>query len=496
MAVLEESIKEVRVLPNYINGEWVESESDRILDVVNPATCKVIAKVPISTHEELDKAVQAAQAAFPRWRETSPVSRARCMFRLKELMEEHFEELSRIGVMEHGKTIDEFRGEVRRSIENVEVATGIPSLMMGYNLEDIASGIDEYVIRQPYGVFACISPFNFPLMVSLWFMPYAVATGNTYIIKPSSEVPLSQTKLCELIEEAGFPPGVINIVQGGRDVVGAILDHPSIKGVSFVGSTPVGRDVVYKRAAATGKKVQAQCGAKNWLVIMPDTTLDRTVASIMTSVYGCTGQRCLSGSNVAVIGDNAFYERFKRKVVEMALKIRVGYGLDESVQMGPVRSADKKERIVSYIEKGLGEGAKLILDGRKPKIVGNYPDTCFLGPNIFENVAPDMTIAKEEIFGPVMTILRVKNLDEAIDQIHANPFGNAASIFTSSGKWSREFQYKVQCGNIGINVGIVAPMAFFPFSGMKDSFFGDKHGQGRDAIEFFTERKVVIVRWF
>ncbi len=497
MAVLEEPIKKVEKVKNYINGEWVESSSDRILDVVNPATYKVIGKVPISTPEEVDDAVKAAKEAFPEWRKTTPLARVRYLFRLRDLLEESFEEISRVGTMEHGKTIDESRGETRRGIENVEVATGIPSLMMGYNLEDIARGIDEYVIRQPYGVFACVAPFNFPFMVPLWFLPYAVATGNTYIVKPSSEVPFSQTKLFELIDEAGFPPGVLNMVHGGRDVVSAFIKHPGIKGISFVGSTPVGRDVIYKESAAHGKKVQAQCGAKNFLVIMPDAVLDRTVSSLMTSVYGNTGQRCLSGSNVVVVGeDDAFYNRLKKKIVEITSKLRVGYGLDETVQIGPVRSADKKKRIVGYIERGLKEGAKLVLDGRKPTIIGDYPGTCFLNPTIFEDVTCDMVIAKEEIFGPVMTLMRAKNLDDAIDMIHTSSFGNASSIYTSSGKAARKFQYEVQTGNVGINIGIVAPMAFFPFSGMNDSFFGDRHGQGRDAIEFFTERKVVIVRWW
>jgi malonate-semialdehyde dehydrogenase (acetylating)/methylmalonate-semialdehyde dehydrogenase len=405
--------------------------------------------------------------------------------------------------MEHGKTIDESRGETRRGIENVEVATGIPSLMMGYNLEDIAAGIDEYVIRQPLGVFGIIGPFNFPFMVPLWFAPYAVATGNCIIIKPSSEDPISQVKIAELIEEAGFPPGVWNVVNGGRTVVSGMLDHPDIVGVCFVGSTPVGRDVIYKRCGETGKRVIAQAGAKNFLLVMPDADLERTIAACMTSFYGNTGQRCLSGANLIIVAEglseheyNAFYKKVTEAFIDAASKIRVGYGLDETVQMGPLRDKSKKERVTKFIEKGVEEGAKLSLDGRKVKLVGDWPHDCFLNPTAFEDVTPDMTIGREEIFGPVASIMRARSLNEAIEMIHGSPYGNSAAIFTQNGKWAREFRYRVQCGNIGINIGIVAPMAFFPFSGMKQSFFGITHGQGQEAIRFFTESKVVIERWF
>jgi len=502
MAILEEPIKEVLTLRNYIGGEWVESEGE-VIDVVNPATCKVIAKAPISTRDEINMAVEAAKEAFPDWRRTPPLARARCLFRLKELMEERFEELSRIQTMEHGKTIDESRGETRRGIEMVEVATGIPSLMMGYNLEDIAAGIDEYVIRQPIGVFGIIGPFNFPFMVPLWFAPYAVATGNCIIIKPSSEDPISQAKIAELVEEAGFPPGVWNVVNGGRTIVSGMLDHLDIEGICFVGSTPVARDIIYRKCGETGKRVIAQAGAKNFLLVMPDADLERTIAACMTSFYGNTGQRCLSGANLVVVGEglneheyDAFYRKVVDAFVDAAYKIRVGYGLDESIQMGPLRDKSKKERVMGFIERGIEEGARLRLDGRNVKLVGNWPHTCFLNPTAFEDVTPDMTIGKEEIFGPVASIMKAKSFDEAIEMIHSNPYGNAASIFTSSGKWAREFQYRVQCGNIGINIGIVAPMAFFPFSGMKDSFFGTLHGQGMEAIRFFTESKVVVQRWF
>ncbi len=497
MAILEEPIKDPLKLRNYINGEWVESESEEVLGVLNPATGKTLARVPMSTRDEVAAAVAAAKEAFPEWREATPLARIRYLFRLKELLEEHFETLSRIQTMEHGKTIDESRGETRRGIENVEVATGIPSLMMGYNLEDIAAGIDEYVIYQPLGVFCCIPPFNFPFMVPLWFAPYALATGNTFIVKPSPRDPISQVKLAELIDEAGFPPGVFNIVHGGADVASVLLEHPDIKGVTFVGTTEVGRDVICKKCTETGKRYIAQTSAKNFLLVMPDAEIDRTIAALMTSFFGNTGQRCLSGADLVVVGkDDAFYRTFVDAVIEATRKIRVGYGLDESIQVGPMQSVDGKERVLGYIKKGVEEGAKLRLDGRELSISGDYPDTCFLNPTIFEGVTPDMTIAREEIFGPVMSIIRASDLDDAIEMIHGNPYGNAASIFTSSGKLAREFQHRVECGNIGINIGIVAPMAFFPFSGMKDSFFGVLHGQGRDAVRFFTESKVVIQRWF
>jgi len=502
MAVLEEPIQERLQLRNYIDGEWVESEGE-MKDVVNPATGKVIAQVPISTKAEIDEAIDTAQDAFPEWRATPPLARARCLFRLSNLLEESFEELSRIQTMEHGKTIDESRGETRRGIENVEVATGIPSLMMGYNLEDVAAGIDEYLIRQPLGVFGVIGPFNFPFMVPLWFAPYAVATGNCVVVKPSSEDPISQIRIAELAEEAGIPPGVWSVVNGGRTVVSGMLEHPDVKGICFVGSTPVGRDVILKGCGNTGKSVIAQCGAKNFVLVMPDADLERTIAACMTSFYGNTGQRCLSGANLVIVGEglsaqqyDQFYNRVVDAFVDAASRIRIGYGLDESIQMGPLRDKGKKDRVLGYIQQGIDAGARLRLDGRNPQISGDWPDTCFLGPTVFENVTPDMVISQEEIFGPVASVMKAASLDEAIDMIHANPFGNAASIFTASGKWAREFQYQVQCGNIGINIGIAAPMAFFPFSGSKDSFYGTLHGQGQEIVRFFTESKVVIQRWF
>ncbi|MFC1938344.1 CoA-acylating methylmalonate-semialdehyde dehydrogenase [Chloroflexota bacterium] len=496
MAILEEPIEEPLILKNYIKGEWVESESDQILDIMNPATQKTLAKVPMSTKDEVNLAVKTAREAFPDWRRTTPLARARCLFRLKELMEENFEELSRIQTMEHGKTIDESRGETRRGIEMVEVATGIPSLMMGYNLEDIATGIDEYVIFQPLGVFCHLAPFNFPFMVPLWFSPFAIATGNTFVVKPSPRDPISQVKLAELIDEAGFPPGVYNLIHGGADSASILLEHPDIKGVTFVGSTGIGKEI-YKKCGETGKRAIVQGAAKNFMVVIPDANIEATIPALMTSFFGNTGQRCLSGANLVIVGkDDAFYNKLLNAFVDAASKIKVGYGLDESIQMGPMQSVDGKQRVLDYIGKGIEEGAKLILDGRTPEIIGDYPDTCFLNPNVFENVTPDMTIGKEEIFGPVASVMRADDLDGAIRMANSSNFGNGNAIFTSSGKNAREFQYRIESGNVGINIGVTAPMAFFPFSGMKDSFFGVLHGQGKDAVRFFTESKVVIQRWF
>ena len=496
MAILEEPLKGIKEIKNYINGEWVASKGE-MLDIVNPATGRMLGKCPISTPEEIEAAVAAAKAAFPEWRRTTPLARTRILFRLKDLLEENFEELSRIQTMEHGKCIDESRGETRRGIENVEVSCGIPTLMQGYYSEDIASGIDEWVIPTPLGVFGIIGPFNFPFMIPLWSAPYAVATGNCIVIKPSEQVPFSQMRLGELAEEAGFPPGVWNVINGARSVVEGMLAHQDIVGITFVGSTPVGRNVIYRRCGETGKRVIAQCGAKNFMVIMPDCNVKATIPALMTSFFGNTGQRCLSGANLLVVGeDDKFYQRFMEEVASMAARIKIGYGLDESIQMGPVRDKGKKDKIMGYIEIGIKEGAKLRLDGRKPKIEGGLPDTCFLGPTIFENVTPEMRIGSEEIFGPVMSVLRAKTLEEAVQICNASPFGNGHAIFTQSGRSAREFQYNVTSGNVGINIGIVAPMAFFPFSGMKDSFFGILHTQGQEAVRFFTESKVIIQRWF
>ena len=483
---------EYGVLKNYIDGEWVVSQSSERLDVENPATAEIIAQVPLSTVEEATRAIAVAQEAFWEWRETPPSARARAMFRLKALMEEHFEDLARTIVQEHGKILDEARGEVRRAIENVELAAGIPSLMMGYNAEDIAAGIDEKCVLQPVGVFACVAPFNFPTMVPWWFLPTAVACGNTYIIKPSEVCPISQNRLFELLDEADFPPGVVGLLNGDKRVVDVLLRHPDVAGISFVGSTPVGK-YIYATAAAHGKRAQCQAGAKNCLVVMPDAALERTVAATLSSAFGTAGQRCLAGSLVLAVGD--VYEPLKAQLVEAASHIRLGDGLDEATQMGPVISRQAQARILGCIEKGLAEGAELLLDGRGAR-VAERPHGYFIGPTIFDNVRPEMSIAQEEIFGPVLGIIHVSDFEEALEIIAGIPYGNAASLFTASGKWAREFTYRARCGTIGINIGIAAPIATFPFAGMKNSFFGDLHGQGLDGIQFFTDRKVVIERWF
>jgi len=481
-----------QTLRNYIDGRWTASEAAEAAEVHNPATGEVIARAPLSTAAEVGAAVAAAGAAFQEWRETPPLVRARAMFRLKGLMEGRFEELARVITTEHGKIIDEARGEVRRAIENVEVACGLPALLMGYNAEDIAVGIDEEAVLQPVGVYACIAPFNFPAMVPFWFLPYAIGCGNTYIVKPSEVCPMSQNLLFELLDEADLPPGVVNLVNGARGTAEALLAHPGVAGVSFVGSTPVARQI-YATAAAHGKRAQCQAGAKNCLVVMPDADLARAVPNLLTSAFGTAGQRCLAGSLVLAVG--GAYEPLKERLVAAAARLKVGDGLDESVQMGPLATRQARERVLGYIERGLAEGARLLLDGRGVTMPG-YPDGYFVGPTIFDQVRPEMAIAREEIFGPVLGIIPVANLDEALEIINGSPYGNAASLFTDSGRAAREFRYRARCGNIGINIGIAAPIATFPFAGMKNSFFGDLHGQGRDAIQFFTDRKVVISRWF
>ncbi len=481
-----------KTLQNYINGQWLPSASAVVQDVVNPATGEVMARVPLSTRDEVDQAVQAAQEAFWGWRSTPPITRARYMFRLKNILERNFEQIAELVTKENGKTIDEARGEVRRAIENVDVACGIPSLMMGYNAEDIASGIDSAVVRQPLGVFAHFAPFNFPAMVPYWYLPYAVATGNTFVLKPSEQTPMTQALITELLEEVELPEGVLNLVHGAADVANALMEHPMVKGVTFVGSTPVGKHV-YAHSAAHGKRALVQAGAKNFMVVLPDAKLEPTVASVMTSAFGCAGERCLAGSVVLAVGDT--YQDASQRIVAAASRLKVGYGLDPATQMGPVISRKARARIVGYIEKGIQEGAKLLLDGRNIQ-VSDYPNGFFIGPTVFGEVRPEMSIAREEIFGPVLSIARVPDLETCYEIIADSPFGNSALLFTSSGKIARDFAYRVQCGNIGINLGIAAPIAFFPFGGMKDSFFGVLHGQGRDVINFFTDGKVVLSRWF
>lgn len=486
------SASEVEILRNYIGGRWVESHAREFLDVYNPARGEVIARTPLSTAEDLDAAVVAAKKAFPQWRDTPPVVRARSMFRFKQVLEDNFEEIARTVTIEHGKTIDESRGSVRRGIECVEVACGTPSLMMGYGLENIASGIDCSVIRQPVGVCAAIAPFNFPAMVPLWFLPFAVATGNSIIVKPSEQVPLSQRLIFRLLEKCDIPPGVVSLVNGGREIVEAICDHPEIRAVSFVGSTPIAR-TVWRRATHAGKRVQALGGAKNFIVVMPDADWDRSISVIMESFYGCAGERCLAGSVLVPVGEA--HREARDRMADAARTMNVGDGMESGVQMGPVISARHREKVLGYIEKGVKEGAKLVVDGRKAPVTGSGKGF-FLGPTIFDEVRPSMTIGHEEIFGPVASITPVKTLSEAIEVMHAHPNANATSIFTSSGKAAREFARLASASMVGVNIGVAAPMAQFPFGGAKDSFFGDLKVHGRDAYEFYTDKKVVISRWF
>lgn len=477
-------------LKNYVGGRWVESDAKNTWDVRNPATGALLAQTPLGGSADVDRAVRAAHEAFDAWRVVPPVERARYLFKLKELLDENFEELSRIVTLENGKTLPEARGSVKRGIECVEVATGAPSLLMGQALEDVAEGIDCESVRQPVGVFACIAPFNFPAMVPLWFYPFAVACGNTFVCKPSEQVPLSQKFIFELIHKAGFPGGVLNLVNGGKDCVQAILEHPDIAGVSFVGSSPVAK-LVYTEAAKRGKRVQALGGAKNFLVVMPDAAREQTIDQVFQSAYGCAGERCLAGAVVLTVGDAHNWVR--DGLLQRIRDAKIGDGTKKETNIGPVISQQHKTKVVAYIEKGVSEGAEILADGRNLRVEG---DGFFLGLTLFDKVRPEMTIAQEEIFGPVLCMIQVPNLDEALKIATAHSMANATSIFTQSGKAAREFKYKVQASMTGVNIGVAAPMSFFSFGGAKGSFFGDLKGHGRDAFDFYTDKKVVISRWF
>jgi malonate-semialdehyde dehydrogenase (acetylating) / methylmalonate-semialdehyde dehydrogenase len=474
----------------YIDGQWRRSKTTRYQEVKNPATGDQIGQVPLATREDVDDAVRAASQAFSEWRRTPPEDRIQYLFKLKQLLEDHFEEIARIITTENGKTLVESRGELRRAVENVEVACGIPSLMQGYNLEDVARGIDETMIRQPLGVVAAITPFNFPAMIPFWFLPYALACGNTFILKPSERVPLTSTYVFELIEQLKLPHGVLNMVHGSKGTVDALLDHPDIRAISFVGSTPVAK-YVYAQAAAHGKRVQCQGGAKNPVLILPDADMEAATRITCDSAFGCAGQRCLAVSVAITVGDAQ--ESFTRQITDAANSIHVGNGLQEDVQMGPVISPESKARIESFIRKGVDDGATVLLDGRDPAIAGGRGN--FLKPTLLDNVPTGSMVSQSEIFGPVLSLNHAKTLDEAIESLARSPYGNQASLFTSNGAAARRFRYEAPVGNVGINIGVAAPMAYFPFSGWKDSFFGVLHGQGRDAVEFYTQEKVVIERW-
>lgn len=482
----------MRVLENFINGAWVASSGTTLLDVKNPATGEVLAKVPLSTTGDVDRAVQAAQAAFPAWRATPPAQRARYLFKLRNVLDAHREDVARVCTAEHGKTLTESLNDFGRGIENVEHAAGIPTLMMGQSLEDVATNIDCHTIRQPMGVFAAITPFNFPPMVPLWFLPYAIATGNTFVLKPSEQVPLSQELIFKLMQETGLPPGVVNLVNGGKEVVEAICAHPTIKGVSFVGSSAVAK-IVYRRCGETGKRVQSLGGAKNFIVIMPDADMERAVQNAVESCYGCAGQRCLAGSVIVPVGDA--YDRVRDMFVHYAKGLVLGDGAKPETTLGPVISRPHRDKVLAYIEKGLAEGATLTIDGRGATVEG-LPDGNWIGPTIFENVKPGMVIATEEIFGPVVSFMHAKTLEDAIAMANASEYGNAASIYTTNGKAARNFASRIEAGMVGVNIGVAAPMAFFPFGGQKGSLFGDTKAHGATGIDFYTERKIVIERWF
>ena len=476
---------------NYVESNWQNGRASDHLDVTNPATGELLGRVPLSSAAEVDAAVLAAAKAFRTWRQVPVGERTGFLFKLRDLLKQNFEELSRTITIECGKTLAESRGEMLRAIENVEVSCGTPSLMQGYVSEDIAVGIDESVVRQPLGVCAIIAPFNFPAMIPFWFLPYAIACGNTVVLKPSERVPLTMQKVFRLIETIGLPAGVVNLVNGARESVNAILDHPDIRAVSFVGSSATARHV-YSRAAAAGKRVQCQGGAKNPVVILPDADLASTLDIVADSAFGCAGQRCLAASVAITVGEAA--KSFTQGIRDKAESRITGYGLDDGVQMGPVITSDSRTRIEGLIAKALRDGAKLVVDGRHANIV-NYEKGNFVRPTIFEDLPLSSEVAHTEIFGPVLSVHHMSSIDEAISFVNSGPYGNMACLFTTNGSDARKFRHQAEVGNVGINVGVAAPMACFPFSGARGSFFGDLHGQGRDAVEFFTQQKVVIERW-
>jgi malonate-semialdehyde dehydrogenase (acetylating)/methylmalonate-semialdehyde dehydrogenase len=487
---MSEMLSGLRV-PHYINGKWIASTALRWQDAHNPATGAVLASVPLADSAEVSRAVEAAHSAFPEWRCTPPEDRIQPLFKLKHLLEAHIDELARIITQENGKTLGEARGELRRAIENVEVACGIPIMMQGHNLEDVARGIDEMMIRQPLGVVAAITPFNFPGMIPFWFLPYAVATGNTFILKPSERVPLTMKRAFELLDEVGFPKGVVNLVNGGKEAVDTLIEHPRVQAVSFVGSTPIAR-YVYARAGEKGKRAQCQGGAKNPVIILPDADLPMATQIITDSAFGCAGQRCLAVSVAVVVGEAQ--RSFGVSIAEAASKLRVGNGLEDGVQMGPVITKQSKARIELLVAQSVKEGATVMVDGRDP-VISHHESGSFVKPTVLANLPAGSELAHTEIFGPVLSLINAEDLDEAIAILEHSPFGNQASLFTSSGSAARRFRHQVQAGNIGINIGVAAPMAYFPFSGWRDSFFGVMHAQGHDAVEFYTQKKVVVERW-
>lgn len=477
-------------MKNYVDGQWVEPSNEGI-PVVNPATGETITSVGFSDADDVDVAVSSGFDAFDKWRRRPIEERIQPLFELKQLLENDVDELAELLVREHGKTLAEAKGELRRGIENVEMACGIPSLMQAGHVENAAPGIDETAIRKPLGVFAAITPFNFPGMIPLWFLPYAVATGNAFILKPSEQDPLTAGRMFELIDEAGFPDGVVQLVNGGVDTVSAILEHDDIEGISFVGSTPVAK-TIYEKSAANGKRVQAQGGAKNHVLVSESADLDFAARKTVSSALACSGERCLANDVVCV--EESVYDEFVDRVVGIAREQVVGYGLDEDTSVGPLISPEHEERVRNYVEMGVQEGADLILDGCDVE-VEEYEDGNFLGPCVFVDVTTDMVVAREEIFGPVIGLMPVADVAEGIEVINSSEFGNAASLFTGSGAEARNFRHDTEAGNLAVNAGTAAPMAFFHFGGRKDSFFGDLHAQAEDVVRFYTDEMVYIERW-
>jgi malonate-semialdehyde dehydrogenase (acetylating)/methylmalonate-semialdehyde dehydrogenase len=480
-----------RQIRNYVGGEWCYSEGDKFQDVTNPATGEALASVPLTPADEVDSALQIAGEACSAWRKVPVSDRVQYLFQFKNLLENHLDELARTITEECGKTYKESVGELRRGIENVETACGMPSLIQGLNNEDIARGIDEHMIRQPLGVVAAITPFNFPGMIPLWFLPYAIACGNCFVLKPSEKVPMTAVQLFKLLDELDLPAGVVQLLHGGKDTVDSLLDNPVVQGVSFVGSTPVAR-YIYRRAAENGKRAQCQGGAKNTVVVLPDADVEMTTRIVADSAFGCAGQRCLANSVAITVGEAQ--KPFTEAIVEAATHRNVGYGLDEEVEMGPVITNESRKRIENLIGIAEQEGARVLVDGRG-KTVEGYEKGYWTFPTVFDNTPPEGKIASTEIFGPVFGLMHADTVDEAIELVNNQAYGNMACLFTSSGAAARQFRYEVDAGNVGINIGVAAPMAFFPFSGWKESFFGDLHAQGRHAVEFYTQTKVVVERW-
>lgn len=475
---------------NYVGGAWKAAGTEGGLELTNPATGESLGRSGAGGATEVSAAVTAAQKAFPAWRATPVGDRIQFLFRLKSLLDTHVDELARLITIENGKTLGESKAEIKRGIENVEVACGMPVLMQGYSLEDIAPGIDEIMVRQPLGVVGVITPFNFPVMIPLWFLPYAIATGNTVVLKPSDRVPFAAQRLVELIAETGLPAGVVNLVQGGKPAVDALLDHPDVRAISFVGSTPVAQ-YVYTRGSASGKRVQCQGGAKNHVVVLPDADQETTTKIIADSAFGCAGQRCLAVSVTVTVGEAQKW--FRDRIADAAAGLKVGNGLDESVQMGPVITAASRQRIASLVNQGESDGAKLIL-GKAGSPAGNG-NSSFVTPTVLDGLPAASSLMETEIFGPVLSLVHADSVEDAIAMIDRSAYGNASSIFTTSGSAARKFRNAVSTGNVGVNIGVPAPMAYFPFSGWKGSFFGVMHAQGRDAVEFFTDKKVIVERW-